>query len=68
MFKLFKSFYYHYLTFLILKKTISLVFTFRIINRIINRNRNYSQNLNINFNISKFRYIIIISKINLSLL
>ena len=34
----------------------------------INRDRNYSQNFNINFNVLKLRYIIIISKINLSLL
>ena len=34
----------------------------------IDRDRNYSQNFNINFNVLKLRYIIIISKINLSLL
>ena len=34
----------------------------------INRDRNYSQNFNINFNVLKLRYIIIILKVNLSLL
>ena len=34
----------------------------------INRDQNYSQNLNTNFNVSKFRYVIIISEINLLLL
>ena len=50
------------------KKAISLIFTFRMIDRMIDRDRNYSQNLNINLDVSKLRYVIIISKTDLSLL
>ena len=39
------------------KEAILLIFTFRIIDRIIDRDRIYSQNLNINLNMFKFRYI-----------
>ena len=46
------------------KKTISLIFKFRM----IDRNRNYSQNLNINLDVLKLHYVIIISEIDLSLL
>ena len=39
------------------KKTISLILTFRMIDRIIDQDRIYPQNLNINLNILKFRYV-----------